>query len=210
MGMRVKPYRFPGCAMPKIVDHDQQRTMFAEAALRLVAREGLDGLTMRAVASESGLSYGSLFHYFDSKDDLLLYAVRYSAERQGRRVSEFSARYKGLKALRQLLYDDAIMDENSRDEWLVWVAFLYKAALQESFAQTHAELIDGWVSRIQGLLDEARERGEIGNETDTGLEALSLWVFSAGIGQQSLLHPARFPLRTQQALISAYLDKLRQ
>jgi AcrR family transcriptional regulator len=196
--------------MPKIVDHDQQRTMFAEATLRLVAREGLDGLTMRAVAAESGQSYGSLFHYFDSKDELLLYAIRHSAERQGRRVSEFSAKYKGLKALEQLLYDDAIMDDGSRDEWLVWLAFLYKAALQESFAQTHAELIDGWLSRIRGLLDEARERGEIGEETDTGFEALALWVFSAGIGQQSLLHPARFPQQTQKALISTYLDKLRK
>lgn len=196
--------------MPKIVDHDQQRTMFAEAALRLVAREGLDGLTMRAVAAESGLSYGSLFHYFDSKDGLLLHAIRHSAERQGRRVSQFSAKYQGLKALEQLLYDDAIMDDGSRDEWLVWLAFLYKAALQESFAKTHAELIDGWVSRIQGLLDEARDRGEIGKDTDTGFEALALWVFSAGIGQQSLLHPARFSQRTQKALISAYLDKLRE
>ena len=188
----------------------ETRARLVAAAKQVFEEVGFLAARISDISARAGLSHGSFYHYFDSKDDLLLYAVRYSAERQGRRVSEFSARYKGLKALQQLLYDDAIMDENSRDEWLVWVAFLYKAALQESFAQTHAELIDGWVSRIQGLLDEARELGEIGNETDTGLEALSLWVFSAGIGQQSLLHPARFPLRTQQTLISAYLDKLRQ
>ena len=64
--------------MPKIVDHDSRKAVFAEAAIRLVARDGLEGLTMRAVAAESGLSYGSLFHYFDSKDDLLMHAIRHT------------------------------------------------------------------------------------------------------------------------------------
>lgn len=195
--------------MPKIVDHDRQRVTFAEAALRLVAREGLEGLTMRKVAAEAGLSYGALFHYFDSKDALLLYAIRHSTAQQGRRVSAFSVRNRGLKALEQLLSDDALIDESSRDEWLVWLAFLYRAALQESFAEMHAELIDGWVARIRGLLEDARAAGEIRPEVDVEFEAMALWVYSAGIGQQGLLHPAMFPLETQRNLISAYLDKLR-
>ena len=53
--------------MPKIVDHDRQRVKFAEAAMSLIARHGLEGVTMRAVAAEAGLSYGSLFHYFHSQ-----------------------------------------------------------------------------------------------------------------------------------------------
>ena len=68
--------------MPKIVDHDVQRVKFAEAAMRLIARHGLDGLTMRAVAAEAGLSYGSLFHYFNSTDELLMHAVRHTTSLQ--------------------------------------------------------------------------------------------------------------------------------
>jgi AcrR family transcriptional regulator len=45
---------------------------FAEAAMSLIAQHGLEGVTMRAVAAEAGLSYGSLFHYFSSKDELLM------------------------------------------------------------------------------------------------------------------------------------------
>lgn len=195
--------------MPKIVDHDRQRTMFAEAAIRLVAREGLEGLTMRAVAAESGLSYGSLFHYFDSKDELLLFAIHHSTTQQGRRINEFAVKFRGLQALEQLLGDDALIDESSRDEWMVWLAFLYKAALKASFARMHAELIDGWVARIQALLEDARELGELRPEIDIEFESMALWVYSAGIGQQGLLHPAMFPLKIQKSLISAYLDKLR-
>jgi DNA-binding transcriptional regulator YbjK len=196
--------------MPKIVNHDDQRAKFAAATLRLVARDGLEGCTMRAVASEAGLSYGSLFHYFDSKDELLMYAIRQSTSDQARRVNEFTVRYKGLKALEQLMCDDALVDEGSRDEWLVWLAFLYKAALKESFAEMHAQLISGWVQRIAVLLKSADELGELRAGLDIDFEAMAIWVYSAGIGQQGLLHTAMFPARVQKKLISAYLDKLRK
>ncbi len=196
--------------MPKIVDHDSQRGKFAEAVMRLVGREGLEGLTMRAVATEAGLSYGSLFHYFDSKDDLLMHAVHYSTSQQSRRVNEFSIRYKGLKALEYLMNDDALVDETSREDSLVWMAFLYKAALKESFAEMHAHLISGWLERIETLLREAQCEGEVRQDMAPEFEAMALWVYSAGIGQQGLLHPAMFPPVVQKKLISAYLDKLRK
>ena len=195
--------------MPKIVDHDVQREKFANAAIRIVARAGLEGLTMRAVASEAGLSYGSLFHYFNSKDELLMEAIRHSTAEQSRRVNEFSVRFKGLKALEQLMCDDALVEEGSRDDSLVWLAFLYKAALQKPFANMHAELIGGWIERIRGLLADAQELGELRPGLDIDFEALAIWVYSAGIGQQGLLHPAVFPPKTQKKLITAYLEKLK-
>jgi len=195
--------------MPKIVDHDVQRGKFANAAIRIVARKGLEGLTMRSVASEAGLSYGSLFHYFNSKDELLMQAIRHSTSEQARRVNEFSVRFKGLKALEHLMCDDALVEEGSRDDSLVWLAFLYKAALQQPFASMHAELIGGWVERIRHLLQEAEERGELRPGLDIEFESLAIWVYSAGIGQQGLLHPAMFPAKVQKKLITAYLDKLK-
>jgi len=196
--------------MPKIVDHDVQREKFARAVIRLVAREGLEGMTMRAVAEEAGLSYGSLFHYFNSKDELLMHAIRFSTSEQTRRVNEFSVRFKGLKALEQLMRDDALVDDETREDSLAWLAFLYKAALKEPFAEMHAELIAGWIERIRGLLQEAQDRGELRPGLDLDFESLAIWVYSAGIGQQGLLHPAVFPSRVQKQLISAYLDKLRK
>ena len=83
--------------------------------MNLIARHGLEGVTMRAVAKEAGLSYGSLFHYFTSKDELLMHAVQQLMASQTKRVNEFSSQYSGLKALEHLLCDDAIVSESSRD-----------------------------------------------------------------------------------------------
>jgi len=195
--------------MPKIVDHDTQRQRFAEAAMRLIARDGFEGMTMRAVAAEAGLSYGSLFHYFDSKDELLIHAVRQLTDRQSRRVNAFSSRSRGLKALQRLLCDDALVDAASRDEAVVWLAFLSRAALEPGLARIHSQLIDGWLERIRQMLEEARVAGEVPAALDTEAEALAIWVYSAGVGQQGLLYPQRFPPARQRKLITAYLDKLR-
>jgi len=196
--------------MPKIVDHDVQRVKFAEAAMSLIARHGLEGVTMRAVAREAGLSYGSLFHYFSSKDELLVHVVRHSTALQTKRINEFTVQYSGLKALEHLLCDDTIITESSRDDWMVWLTFLYKAALQESFAETYAELIAGWRARIVGLLNEAQQTGEIQGDLDVESEAMAIWAYSTGISQLSLLHPELLPVERQKQLISAYLGKLRE
>jgi DNA-binding transcriptional regulator YbjK len=195
--------------MPKVVDHDAQRVKFAEAAMSLIAQHGLEGVTMRAVAAEAGLSYGSLFHYFSSKDELLMHAVRHSTTLQTDRINKFASKYSGIKALEHLLCDDAIINESSRDDWIVWLTFLYKAAMQTSFAEAYAELIDGWQARIVHLLEDAQQAGEIRSELDVDFEAMAIWAYSAGISQLSLLHPELLPVPLQKRLISAYLDKLR-
>ncbi|MEH6592707.1 MAG: TetR family transcriptional regulator C-terminal domain-containing protein [Halioglobus sp.] len=195
--------------MPKVVDHDLQKANFARAAMRLIAKHGLEGVTMRAVAAEAGLSYGSLFHYFCSKDELLMHAVRHSTSLQSQRVNDYVSQHSGLKALEHLLCDDVIMNESSRDAWMVWMTFLYKAALQQSFAEMNAEMIEGWLGRITRLLEDALKAGEILPTVDVEREAMAAWAFSAGIGQMGLLQPDALPPDLQKRLITEYLDKLR-
>ena len=73
--------------MPKIVDHEERRDELAAAVWRLASREGLDALTLRAVAAEAGWSTGALAHYFADKEELLLFAFETVADRVGRRVA---------------------------------------------------------------------------------------------------------------------------
>ena len=164
---------------------------------------------MRAVAAEAGLSYGSLFHYFDSKDDLLMHAVRQLTSSQTTRVNEYESQYSGLKALEHLLCDDAIVNDASRDHWMVWLTFQYKVALDGVFEALHAELVRGWLARIKGLLGEAREAGEVSESIEVDKESMAVWAYSVGVGQLGLLHPQSMSPEVQKDLIASYLDKLR-
>ena len=58
--------------MPKVsTEHKEQvRQRLIDAARAVVLREGHDGATTRAILEEAGMSAGSLYNYFSSKDEL--------------------------------------------------------------------------------------------------------------------------------------------
>jgi DNA-binding transcriptional regulator YbjK len=55
-------------------------SVIADAGLRLIAREGLRGLTHRAVDSEAGLPMGSTSYYLRKREDLVAACVRSLAD----------------------------------------------------------------------------------------------------------------------------------
>ncbi|MEY2421809.1 MAG: TetR/AcrR family transcriptional regulator, transcriptional repressor of aconitase [Acidimicrobiaceae bacterium] len=58
--------------MPKVsTEHKEQvRQRLIDAARTVVLRDGHEGATTRAILDEAGLSAGSLYNYFGSKDEL--------------------------------------------------------------------------------------------------------------------------------------------
>jgi AcrR family transcriptional regulator len=56
--------------MPKIVDRDRYRKELLNKCFDLFAEKGYSSLTIRQVATEIGVSTGTLYHYFASKEEL--------------------------------------------------------------------------------------------------------------------------------------------
>ncbi len=59
--------------MPKVTEAylDNRRQQIIDAAYRCFARKGFHQTTMRDIYAEAGLSPGAIYHYFDSKDDII-------------------------------------------------------------------------------------------------------------------------------------------
>lgn len=72
--------------MPRFADHRQRRAYIIAAARRILARDGLGGLTMRAIAAEAGCTTGLVTHYFASKEELIGAAVAATAALQAERA----------------------------------------------------------------------------------------------------------------------------
>src|SRR5580692_1468139 len=73
-------------AMPKVVDHDARRAELVDAAWRVIAAEGLEAATMRRIAQAAGCTTGRVTHYFYSKDDMLVAALREVHRRAAERM----------------------------------------------------------------------------------------------------------------------------
>ncbi len=56
--------------MPKIVDREAYRKKILEQCLALFSRKGYAKVTMREIASEVGVSTGTLYHYFPTKEKI--------------------------------------------------------------------------------------------------------------------------------------------
>jgi AcrR family transcriptional regulator len=54
------------------MDHvEDKRQAILDATLRLISENGFHGTAMSKVAQEAGVSTGIIYHYFDSKDELI-------------------------------------------------------------------------------------------------------------------------------------------
>lgn len=68
----------------------ERQRMITEAALRVIATDGIAGVTHRRVATEAGVPLPATTYYYASKDDLLEAAFRLHAEDEATRVGQSS------------------------------------------------------------------------------------------------------------------------
>ncbi|WP_185278116.1 TetR/AcrR family transcriptional regulator [Leifsonia shinshuensis] len=109
--------------MPKIVDHDQRRRDIVDAYLRVLARTGVAGTHGRSVAADLGVVPGTLWHYFDSVEEIAEAAAQRGIERTLERIAARTGDARGLAAL--LAIADEILPTSAvtREEARVVVAF---------------------------------------------------------------------------------------
>ncbi len=87
------------------MDHvEDKRTAILNATLRLISENGFHGTAMSKVAKEAGVSAGIIYHYFDSKDDLMDELYRHIKRNFGQMISAGFDQAQPLKIqIRQVL-----------------------------------------------------------------------------------------------------------
>lgn len=148
--------------MPKIVDHDERRLELVDATWRIIARHGLEGATMREIATEAGFANGALKPYFPTKDTLLEFAFSHVFNRTNKRIAEVTAGKSGLAALRAFCLEVLPLDEERVNEARIVIPFWQKAVNDPQKAQIHQLSMDQWMTAIRRYLAEAREAGDVG------------------------------------------------
>jgi TetR/AcrR family transcriptional repressor of bet genes len=107
--------------MPKIVDHEQRRDEIALVACRVVAQYGFEQATMARIAREAGYTTGMVAHYFDTKQDIVIAALRLILRRIEERLTPSGA--AGQTDLLALLTEALPVDETRYSECAFWIAF---------------------------------------------------------------------------------------
>ncbi|MQA06505.1 MAG: TetR family transcriptional regulator [Streptosporangiales bacterium] len=178
--------------MPKVVEHDRRRAEIADAALALVARAGTRAATIRAVAEETGWSAGALNHYYASRQELLVGALRRAAELQGEIFQEIERRgaSNAMDRLRGLIESVLPLDDRRLALTRVFLVFYAEATADP---HTHAEVVEylrNWRRVIRRAVGEAQREGAIPASLDATRLAAELVAVADGLAIHGMLDPS--------------------
>ena len=191
--------------MARQADHVERRRLFAAAALSVISRDGLEGLTLREVAREAGFTTGALTHYFQSKDEMLIAASEQAAEQVRAPMEEVALESSARQALRHLLYTALPTTTVMKARWRFWVAFWERAAHSPQVNRVMQERYREWSGRIASLIRRAQEQGEARTNLDADLAARELVALIDGIGVQVLI-AGKMAAPAQRQFIDSLLE----
>lgn len=189
--------------MPKRVDHEERRRAIAEALLRVLARDGLEAVSLRHVATEAHVTAGMVQHYFPSKDAMLAFAMRAASERYetriGARVTALGDEPAARDVIAALLGGLLPGDDTESDDARVALAF-------QSYAAHHPDareqLVGGSAQLRVHLAELLRAAGSA--PTDLGTRATALIATAEGLAVQVLC--AGLPAAEAQHALERQID----
>jgi AcrR family transcriptional regulator len=126
--------------MPKIVDHERRRDEIALVACRVVAEYGFDQATIVRIAREAGYTTGMVAHYFDTKQEIIIAALRLILRRIEERLT--AAAGDGDRELLALLTEALPVDAARFSECAFWTAFWGQVS-----ADKRLKRINAWMHR---------------------------------------------------------------
>ncbi len=175
--------------MPKIVDRELRREGVVEATWRLLARVGIDRVSIRDIAAEAGCSTGVIGHYFRDKDDILRSALRLVWARERARIASRTAGRRGLDALGEVLASVLPVGGEQYLEMTVWVSFWSRAFGDPALAAEQRRYYREWLELLRRHLETARDDHEIDPGCDPAEQARHLAALIDGLGIQAIFEP---------------------
>ena len=191
--------------MPRIVDREARRREVVEAYLRVVARDGVEQATSRALAAELRVSTGALWHYFADFDEVLVQAYALVLARTTDRIAERSAGLRGLPALTAMLTDLLPLSKETEDEASAVVSIWGRVPHNPALGECHATFERRWREQIRTHLADATDLGQLVRHAPLSALADVVFVVAAGLQVERVVSEAITDAGRQWRLVAAVL-----
>lgn len=197
--------------MPKVVDHARRRDDIAFAACKAVARFGFDRLTLSRIAREAGCTTGMIAHYFETKQDIILAALRLISSRMETRLTKhLGGAAAGETSLAEILGEALPIDAQRRIETTVWIGFWSHVASDPAIREINMTVHEEWTDLIRRCVlagwPELRDRPE----TTRQAVCRSIHIFVNGLTASAATSPHDWPPEDQMTYLRDHLERLRR
>jgi TetR/AcrR family transcriptional regulator, fatty acid metabolism regulator protein len=151
-----------------------KRRLILDAAIRVFARQGFHTCRVSDIADEAGVAYGLVYHYFQSKDEVLdtLFLERWNVMLEA--ISETDAQQ--IPA-RDKLHAIAtfIIESYRHDPELMKVIIVEVTRAANSFGAVHLAKIAEAYGQISGIVEQAQKSGEFRDTISPQFAAMAFY-----------------------------------
>ena len=187
----------------------ERRTEVAEAAWRVISRDGLEKASLRRIAIEMGCTTGVLSHYFEDKDDLL----RFTLERISQALMQDGLSHPDagttLENYQALLLEILPSTRNKNtDHWRVWIEFIAAALHRSDLRDLHSKAYDSFRAGTVSYIEKLKDVGAIPVTTDVEVKADVIICFMDGLGLHSTLDPEDWNAQRQIQSLADFISNL--
>lgn len=164
----------------------QRRTEIIDAAIEVMARVGLAGLSMRVVAGQAGIPLGALSYYFADKADLVAQAFQQLSDREIERVVRTADRLEPTMTADQLgdLVADMIIDGFSAPQGAIVTR--YELVTEASRDERLRPMFEAWYAAMVPAL--SRLFRDLGSRQPE-LDSRTVMAVMAGLEIDNLYRP---------------------
>ncbi|BBX89674.1 HTH-type transcriptional regulator PksA [Mycolicibacterium boenickei] len=178
-----------------------------DAAIRVIARDGLSAASLRSIAREIGYTTGVVMHYFKDKQELLVAAAQAVFDPFDALLAAVAP--DGFDGLRRLCVVPLPTTQANEALWRIYAQALASSETEPAFAATVRSRYGAIRARVQALLAEGQHEGYLRNDFDPAAQCDILCALIDGLALHAISEPGRFPPGRLEALVTQELEKLR-
>ena len=188
----------------------QRRQALIEATIECLKRYGHEGLSIRTISAQAGVSVGLINHHFPNKDELIAAAYKHF---NGELVAVFQQAVARappnprarLHAFFQAHFSPPNLDQ---DVLTVWVVFWGMYRHSRHIQRVHRENFQEFAQLLRNMLGELVRQERPGARLDLRLAAIGLNALLDGLWLEYCLEPGNFRPAEAVALCEAWVENL--
>ncbi len=194
--------------MPKIVDHERRREEIAQVACQVVAEYGFQQATIARIARSAGYTTGMVAHYYDSKQDIILAALRLILKRIEERLQRRQG--EGDADLLAVLSEALALDKQRFIECAFWMAFWGQVSADKTLRRLNVWVHREYMRLFERCFATHWPRSAHWSKARREQALRSVVTFINGLTASAVTSPADWPAATQIAQLRLQLELLEQ
>jgi AcrR family transcriptional regulator len=197
----------------RVIRRKERETEIIQAAARVFAQRGFVGTLMADIATEAGIGKGTVYEYFDSKEDLFFAVFEWFTQKTAANASVRVSALSGSAAERLKAFVEAIISAGAEMEDLFSLSMEFWAAASSSrmrsrFVDAFRAVYRDFRQIVSALIRDGIERGEFRRDVDPDAVAAGLVGGFDGLLLQAWFDESFDPMRASRHFVADLIQGL--